>query len=97
MKPILKKLVDVVPKEIPHCLPPMRDIQHQIDLIPSLVFHNRLASIMNSKEHEELEIQVDDLLDRGLVQESKSSYTILTMLVHEKIWILENVCCLPSY
>ena len=48
VKPILEKLVDVVPEEIPHGLPPMRDIQHQIDLLPSLVFHNRLAFTMSS-------------------------------------------------
>ena len=55
MKPILEKFVDFVPEEIPHCLPLMRDIQHQIDLIPSPVFPNRLASIMSPKEPEELE------------------------------------------
>ena len=38
--------VDVMPEEIPHGLPPMRNIQHQIDLIPSLVFPNKLASIV---------------------------------------------------
>ena len=83
VKPILE-FVDVMPEEIPHGLLPMRDIQHQIDLIPSLVFPNKLASIMSPKEHEELKTQVDDLLDKGLVQESKSSYVVSTMLVHEK-------------
>ena len=69
----------------------MRDIQRQIGLIPSLVFPNKLASIMSPKEQEELQMQVDDLLDKGLVQESESSYVVPTMLVHEKKWILENV------
>ena len=45
----------------------MRNIQHQIDLIPSLVFPNRLASIMSPEEHEELETKVDDFLDKWLV------------------------------
>ena len=71
-------------EEIPHGLTPMIDIQHQIDLIPGLVFPNKLASIMGHKEHEELKTQVDDLLDKGILQESKSSYVIPTMLVHEK-------------
>ena len=33
VRPILEEFVDVVPEEIPHGLPPMRSIQHQIDLI----------------------------------------------------------------
>ena len=53
VKSILE-FVDVMPEEIPHGLPLMRDIQHQIDLIPGLVFPNKLASIMSPKEHEEL-------------------------------------------
>ena len=89
MKPILE-FFDVMSKKIPHGLPPMRDIQHQIGLIPSLVFPNKLASIISPKEHEELKTQVDDLLD--LVQEGESSYVVPTLLVGAlKIWILENV------
>ena len=65
--------MDHVSEEIPHKLPPMRDIQHQIDLIPGLVFPNKLSFIMSPKEYEELKTQVDDLLDKGLIQESKSS------------------------
>ena len=41
VKLILEKFVDVMLEKIPHGSPPMRDIQHQIDLIPSLVFPNR--------------------------------------------------------
>ena len=39
---------------------------------------------MSPNEHEEVETQVDDLLDKGIVRVSKSYYTVLTMLVHEK-------------
>ena len=49
-----------------------------------MVFPNKLASIMIPKEHEELKTQVDDLIDKGLVQESESSYAVPTMLVPEK-------------
>ena len=61
----------------------MVDIEHQIDLIRGLVFPNKLASIMSPKEHEEVK-KNDDLLDKGLVQESESSYVVPTMLVQEK-------------
>ena len=32
--PILKKFADVYPKKLPDSLPPMRDVQHVIDLVP---------------------------------------------------------------
>ena len=79
------EFVDVMPEEIPHDFPPMRGIQHQIDLIPGLVFPNKLASMKSPKEHEEFKTQVDDFLDKGLVQETESSYVVPTMLVHEKM------------
>ena len=61
-----KEFLHVMLEEIPHGLPPMKDIQHQISLIPGLIFLNKLASIMNT-ENEKIKTQVDDFLDKGLV------------------------------
>ena len=60
-----------MPEEIPHGLPPIRNIQHQIDLIPGSVLPNKPAYRMSPNEHEELTRQVYDLLDKELIQESK--------------------------
>ena len=68
----MESFQDMVPNEIPLGLPPMRDIQHHINLIPGSMLPNKLVYRMNLKEHEELEWQVDELLDRGLIYESKS-------------------------
>ena len=81
---ILEEFVDVVPDEIPHGLPSMRDIQHQIDLIPGSVFPNKPAYRMSPNKHEELKRQVDDLLDKRLIQESKSPCTVPALLVPKK-------------
>ena len=43
-------------------LTPMRDIQHQIDLISGLFLPNNSAYRISPKEHTELKRQVDDLL-----------------------------------
>ena len=39
---------------------------------------------MSPNEHEELKRQVDDLLDKGLIQESKSLCVVLALLVPKK-------------
>ena len=67
MKLILKACVDVVPKEIPHGLPPMEDIPHQIDLIPSSILLNKPAYRMSPKKDEEIKRQVDNFLEKGLI------------------------------
>ena len=66
MKLILEYM-DIVLEELLFGLPPIRDIQHLIDLIPGLDLPNRPTYRMSLKENEELKIQVEDLLDKGLI------------------------------
>ena len=61
MKYFLEEFSYVVLEELPHGLPPMRDIQHCIDLIPGSALPNKAAYRMNPKEHEELQRQVEEL------------------------------------
>ena len=42
MQEMLKEFKNVVPNEIPHGLPPIRDIQHQIDLVLEQVYQTNL-------------------------------------------------------
>ncbi|KAK9227018.1 hypothetical protein WN943_012067 [Citrus x changshan-huyou] len=84
MKYLLEEFSDVVPEELSHGLPPMRDIQHCIDLILGSVLPNKAAYRMNPKEHEELQRQVEELIRKWLVRDSKSPCAVPALLVPKK-------------
>ena len=64
---LLQEFEDVLPKEVPHGLPPIRGIEHQIDFIPSASIPNRPVYRSNPKETKELQRQVGELLEKGYV------------------------------
>ena len=72
------------PTEIPPELPPLRGIEHQIDLISGATLPNRAAYRTNPEETKEIQRQVQDLLDRGYVRESLSPCAVPVLLVPKK-------------
>ncbi|KAK1608582.1 hypothetical protein QYE76_032255 [Lolium multiflorum] len=54
---VLQEFSDVFPEEVPAGLPPLRGIEHQIDLIPGASLPNRVPYRMNPKETKELQKQ----------------------------------------
>ena len=51
---LLQEFGDVFPSEIPPGLPPIRGIEHQIDLIPGANLPNRAAYRANPEETKEI-------------------------------------------
>jgi hypothetical protein len=64
---LLQEYADVFRKEVPPGLPPIRGIEHQIDLIPGASLPNRAPYRTNPEETKEIQRQVQELLDKGYV------------------------------
>ena len=71
---LLKQYADVMPPELPKTLPPRRDIDHKIKLLPGIVAPTQAPYRMTPKELAELRKQLNELLDAGLIQPSKAPY-----------------------
>ncbi|CAG7870748.1 unnamed protein product, partial [Brassica rapa] len=81
---LMGRYKDVFPDEIPAGLPPVRGIEHQIDLVPGAPLPNRAAYRVNPEEAKELERQVQDLMDKGYIRESLSPCAVPVLLVPKK-------------
>lgn len=72
VRQILREFRELVGEELPHGLPPMRSIQHAIDLLPGAALPNLPAYRMPPAHRTEMQRQVEELITKGLVCESKS-------------------------
>jgi hypothetical protein len=81
---ILQEYADIFPSEVPAGLPPLRGIEHQIDLIPGASLLNRAPYRTNPEETKEIHHQVQELLVMGYVRESLSLCTVPVILVPKK-------------
>jgi len=88
---LLQEFKDVFPNEIPKGLSSLRRIEHHIDLLPEAFLPNRPAYRSNPQKKREIQTQVEELMNKGWVQESMSSCVVPDILVPKKGWFLEDV------
>ena len=78
MEDLLSEFADVFPDDLPSGLPPIRGIEHQIDLIPGASLPSKAAYRCNPEETKELQRQIEELMSRGYVRESLSPCAVPT-------------------
>jgi hypothetical protein len=81
---LLQEYADVFPKELPPGLPPLRGIEHQIDLIPGAQLPNRTPYRTNPDGTKEIQRQVQALPYKGYICESLSPCSVPVLLVPKK-------------
>src|SRR2546428_8062824 len=81
---LLQDYKDVFPEDLPSGLPPLRGIEHQIEFIPGSSIPNRPAYRSNPMETKELQKQVEELLEKGLIRQSLSPCAVPVLLVPKK-------------
>ena len=69
--PVVYEFLDVFPDELPG-LPPDRDVEFKIELVPGTAPISRRPYRMPPNELAELKIQLKELLDKGLIRPSSS-------------------------
>ena len=83
-KVLLQEFKDVFPEEIPSGLPPIKGIEHQIDLVLGASIPNKPAYKSNPEESKELQRQVEELMSKGYISESMSPCAVPILLVPKK-------------
>lgn len=81
---LTKEFPDVFPPELPKQIPPARDVDHRIDIVPGSAPPSKPTYRMSPRELDELKTQLDDLMGKGLIRPSTSPYGAPVLLVRKK-------------
>ena len=81
---LLNEYKDIIVDDLPDGLPLVRSISHCMNLIPGASFPNKAPYRLTPTENEELNRQVHELLQKGLIRESLSPCAIPAVLAPKK-------------
>ncbi|WVZ84623.1 LOW QUALITY PROTEIN: hypothetical protein U9M48_031637 [Paspalum notatum var. saurae] len=81
--PVVRDFPDVFPEELPG-LPPDRDVEFRIDLVPGTAPVSKRPYRMAPDELKELKIQLQEQLDKGFIRPSSSPWGCPALFVEKK-------------
>lgn len=81
--PVLNEFLDVFPNDLPG-VPPKREIDFVIDLLPDTQPISIPPYRLNPAELKELKEQLRDLLEKGFIRPNKSPWSALVLFVKNK-------------
>nr|XP_027082341.1 uncharacterized protein LOC113704657 [Coffea arabica] len=81
--PIISQYPDVFPEEL-GSLPPEREIEFKVDLVPGTTPISKIPYRIAHAELKELKVQLQDLLEWGFIQESESPWGAPVLFVKKK-------------
>ncbi len=73
-----------MPKELPNELPPRKQVDHAIDVMPKVAPPAKAPYRMNHEKLKELEVQLEELLANGYIKPNRSPYGAPILFVHKK-------------
>ncbi len=84
IKQVLDEFPDVMPEDLPVDLPPRRQVDHVIEVMPGMAPPAKAPYRMSHDELKELKVQLEELLTKGYIKPSKSPYGAPILFVHKK-------------
>ena len=93
--PVVQDFPDVFPEELPG-LPPVRQVEFQIDRAPGAAPVARAPYRLAPVELQELSTQLQELLDRGFIRPSFSPWGAPVLIVKKKGWEFPYMYRLPG-
>ncbi|WVZ71047.1 hypothetical protein U9M48_019673 [Paspalum notatum var. saurae] len=89
--PVVSDFLDVFPEELPG-LPPDRDVEFAIELVPSTAPVSRRPYRMAPNELKELKVQLQEQLDKGFIRPSSSPWGCPVLFVEKKDQGSKRLC-----
>jgi len=84
IKQVLDEFPDVMLEELPKDLPPKRQVDHAIEVMPGVAPPAKAPYRMSHEDLKKLKVQLEELLTKGYIKPNKSAYGAPVLFVHKK-------------